>query len=375
MVLVGIIYFQLQPQPVSIDTTSSTSTLAYLSTTSRAVLATSSRTSVINKKLVVENDRPIIKDTLPKVDGKMKIMAWVYPGNPSCGAKVEYSDGRKIDVLKAEYFAVSDGELMLLTEANSGCNGYSAANIASIKAHSSAQYATVSSLDKESTDAFLQEALKNNTEIQTLVNFTVTNGITGIEIDFEDFPAWSPAMYTRYKQFVTKLGNALHDKGKKLLLDTPPISSQEEQNWSPWRYSDFVTLPVDGLVVMAYDYQYDYGAAEGVSPLTWIKNIINWTSAQYPKEKITIGIPSYGYKGTVGGLRYTILTQEQAKNIAGYSTAVRDADTKEMTWRSGSTVYFYSDSVSMNSKLKVIQDAGITSVSVWHLGGNPWFSY
>ncbi len=304
-----------------------------------------------------------------------EIMAWIYPGGQSCGAKTEYSDGRKINILKAEYFKLSDGgQLSQINESQRACNGYSAANIASLKKYSKEQYATVSSADATIMDQFLTAALQDNTDIKTLVDFTVNNNITGIELDFEDFGGWSAPTYLKYKQFVTKLGNALHAQKKKLIVDGPATSNAVEEAWYVWRYADFNALPVDRLVVMTYDYQYDQGSGEPIAPISWLQNTIKWTLGRFPnKAKLSVGIPSYGYKGTVGTQKFTLLTYEQIKKEPGFSTAQRDPNSFEMTWQNGNNVYFYQDGISMSKKLQIIKNAGISSVSVWHLGGNLWF--
>lgn len=304
----------------------------------------------------------------------IKTMAWIYPGNPACGASTEYADGRKIDVLKSEFFTIAGGFLTLIDTTNSRCNGYSPATITRLKQYSTEQYATVSSASADDMETFIDSALApNSTEIATLVDFTTTNNITGIELDFEDFSSWTPAAYNSYKLFIAALGDALHAKGKKLMIDGPAISNVTEENWFVWRYADFATLPVDQIVIMAYDYQYDYGAGAPVAPLDWIKAVITYSSSKYPKEKITIGLPSYGYQGAKGSYRITILTNEQIRKKAGFSTAVRDVRSGEMTWKSGNTVYFYQDTVSLQQKRDAAASMGITSVSVWHLGGNLWF--
>ena len=220
------------------------------------------------------------------------------------------------------------------------------------------------------------ETFLNNTTIQndieTLVRFVTENNLTGIELDFEDFGGWNQQTYNKYLSFVERLGTALHAEDKKLMLDGPAISNTIEQGWFSWKYEDFTSLPVDHIVVMAYDYQFDHGTGEPVAPLNWIKEVTTWASTHYPKNRLSIGIPSYGYEGQVGK-RPFIRTYDQLKNKAGFANAKRDVSSGEMTWKSGSTVYFYQDMESLRQKIKVVNDAGVPSVSIWHLGGNLWF--
>ncbi|MDD5083656.1 MAG: glycosyl hydrolase family 18 protein [Candidatus Moranbacteria bacterium] len=304
-----------------------------------------------------------------------EVMAWIYPGEPACKAPDEYANIGIVDVLKSEYFTVSDeGKLVFLTEKEAGCNGYSPENVAGMKKHSKGQYATVSSSYAKNMDVFLRKSLGGDDTIRTLVEFVVNNDMTGIELDFEDFGGWTGDIYPRYKEFVSALGDALHKKGKKLMIDGPAIANEEEAGWFSWRYEDMAVLPVDYAVIMLYDYQFDHGTGTPIAPIPWMKEVIARTKEKLPDiRKIVVGIPSYGYKGTIRKSQITILTYEQLRQEKGFETAVRDADSGEMTWRRGDVVYFYQDSESMRIKRKVIESLGITSVSVWHLGGNPWF--
>jgi len=303
-------------------------------------------------------------------------MGWVYPGEPACSASIEYKTTSLVDVLKVEYYSITEGgNLKLLTFEEAGCNGYSKENVADIKKYSTSQYVTISSIDAANMGAFLTKALSDGVHISTLVAFAVDNGITGVELDFEDFGRWDKSTYTQYKSFVTKLGNALHAKGKKLMIDGPATANIEEENWFVWRYKDFVSLPVDHVVVMGYDYQFDHGSGNPVSPTAWLKNVIAFTRARFPDtNRLTIGIPSYGYRGVGTTQKFNLLTYDQIKREPGFSTATRDPKSFEMTWKQGGFVYFFQDSVSMSKKRQVVEAAGIKSISVWHLGGNAWFA-
>lgn len=312
---------------------------------------------------------------LPTSITQKEIMAWIYPGATACNVKSEYSDGRKIDILKPEYFTINEeGKLILLTVEDHGCNGYSPANVESVRRYSKEQYTTISSSYAGSMDLFLTESLEDSTNIDTLVAFTVDNKITGLEIDFEDFGGWSASSYQRYKEFITKLGNALHAKNKKLMIDGPATSNSIEEAWYVWRYADFNNLPVDKIVIMLYDYQYDQGVGQPVAPITWIQETIKFTVGKFPnKAKLSIGVPSYGYKGSTGTNRFSLLTYSQIEKEPGFAKAKRDSNSFEMTWEENGNIYFYQDSESLVKKIQTIKDLGINSVSIWHLGGNLWF--
>lgn len=302
-----------------------------------------------------------------------QVQAWIYPGPPAESAAKEYADGRKIHVLKPEYYTVNNlGVLVRKTVANSGANGYSPANALNIKKYSEQQYFTISS-DASNMSVLVNSLAKRARAITKIKSFLDTIGFTGVDLDFEGFGVWSATDYTNYKRFVLNLGDTLHQSGYKLIVNGPPIGNTTEQSYYKWRYEEIDKLPVDQITVMAYDYQYDYGVGSSVAPKAWVKAIVNWVKAKVPDiNKIVIGIPSYGYHGRVGSYTIRIDTQAQSIKYPGFGTATRNDD-HEMDWVEDGQVYFYQDTESLNAKRQLIESLGIKHISVWHLGGNDWF--
>ena len=304
-----------------------------------------------------------------------RIMAWIYPGKPACNAETEYSDGRKIDTLKSEYFLLSkDGVLTQLNLDTDGCNAYSPENVTDLKKYSSEQYVTVSSSGSDPMNIFIDNSRTDPSEVNTLINFVKDNGFAGVELDFEGYSKWSGKTYANYKDFILSFGTALHAAGKKLIIDGPAMAGKLEEDETLWRYSDFSSLPLDGVIVLSYDYEVDHGIGNPISPFLWLKQVTEYVESQFPDHsKIIMGIPSYGYKAVLGDSDVTVLTLEQLQMESGFQNAHRDKSSGEMTWTDGQNVYFYQDPVTMTKKLKLLENLGISTVSVWHLGGNPWF--
>ncbi|STX50649.1 Putative sporulation-specific glycosylase ydhD [Legionella busanensis] len=324
--------------------------------------------------------RPIVAGAIYIMSGQaisvnsLNIQAWVYPGQPACNAKNEYTDGRIIQVLKPEYFTVNEtGILKRLNVAKAGCNAYSQKNIESIKSYSQQQFVTVSA--SASSMAVLASSVKKRANaIKKLISFIKKTNFTGIELDFEGFGNWTDDNYQNYKIFVNELGNALWSINAELMIDGPPISNETEQSYYKWHYEDFNSLPVNYIVVMAYDYQYNYGVGTPVAPNAWVTNIINYVKDRIEDiNKIVIGIPSYGYHGITGSYKIKLDTFEQSKSYPGFSLAVQDPSSFEYFWQHENTTYFIQTSDSLNQKKALIEAAGIKHISVWHLGGNQWF--
>jgi uncharacterized repeat protein (TIGR01451 family) len=300
----------------------------------------------------------------------MNIQAWIYPGHPACTANTEYSDGRTIDTLKPEYYTVhSDGKLRQRTATSDGCNGYSTANVESVKANSIHQYVTVSGDIKNTRVLFSSLALQD-LAIKTLTDFTVSTGFTGVELDWEGFGNWTNSDYENYKRFTSALQESLHQKGKLLMIDVPAISDTTYQSYYNFKYEDF--KHIDYVNIMAYDYQYDFGAGVPVAPEPWVRDIIIWAKARLPVDSIIIGIPAYGYHGPLGSYDISIDTYAQSKTYPGYSKRTLNSDGEE-TWTDSGIYYAAQTSNSLSRKRDLVESLGIKSVSVWHLGGNLWF--
>jgi spore germination protein YaaH len=281
-------------------------------------------------------------------------------------------------MLRAEYFSVEDdGTLLLLTENDSDMSAtaeaFSAANVSDLIAHSSQQYVTISGAIPG-----IQQFLSTNvnTSVNTLTSFVNSNVITGVDIDFENFSQWSASDYTNFKAFVNKLYSALHANGNKLIICGPVWTSTgavgASNPFANWNYADFVGI-VDYMSPMTYDYMWDFGAGAPVQPLSWLQTWCQYMKSIFPVSQIIMGIPAYGYVGTPTRYDLKIKTFDQITHVPGFSSATRDSSSAEMTFTSNGKVAFYCDQTSLNTKRSVVKQEGINAVSVWHLGGNPFF--
>jgi spore germination protein YaaH len=310
-----------------------------------------------------------------KVDTPAETMAWIYPGAPACEALNEISDGRYISFLKPEYYTLSaDGRLTFLDEEKFGCNGYSETSIAVIKEHSEHVYVTVSA-NGTAVQAFFESDWSDQYEvISELKKFVLTQEIEGVEIDFEGFGGWSESSYRNYLGFLNELGKELQSVGKKLMVDVPPISNQVEQEYYYLRYSDIADLPIDYIVVMAYDYQYDHGSGSAISPNQWVIDIVKNAQKYIESERLVIGLPSYGYSGYTNSYDITVTSSQEIANAIESGSAERDNYSYELMYSDDAKTYVWQDQISLDKKRKLIESLGVQYVSVWALGGNIWFS-
>lgn len=305
----------------------------------------------------------------------LETQAWIYPGEPACNAMNEIQDGRKINILKPEYFTVlEDGIVTLLTEEDYGCNAYSKKNLEIIKKYSDKQFITVSS-DGESMRKLFSNSENTDNAINLVTEFSTENDVDGIEIDFEDFSSWTQEDYGNYLEFAKNLKNQLNMNNKALMLDGPPLTESTQIHFK-WNYKDFSdSTYADLVVIMAYDYQYDFGSGEPIAPNEWIKETYEHALSQInSSDKLVLGIPSYGYTGIKGDYRAKILTKNQILAlVVEEHGATMETDSYEMQLSINDEFYSYYDTIGLRKKLLYIESLDVKKISIWHLGGNDWF--
>ncbi|MGK4585400.1 glycosyl hydrolase family 18 protein [Kitasatospora sp. HPMI-4] len=314
--------------------------------------------------------------------------AWVYPGSSgesTCQAPAEYGDGRLRDgVLKAEYWQVGkDGALVRQTAADLPCNGFSDANAADLKAHSAAQYVTVSAMDRPTVAALVDDPGRRSAAVSELTRFTRKIGFTGVDIDFEDFWNWSQDDEHGYEAFVSELAHSLHAAGMRLQIDGPVEAGDGD---SPFDYTALMRAGADQLVIMDYGRMFNTtdGRCWAISPHDWVRTGIKYAQSKVPnRDQLVIGVASYGFSAPdpcdTGKIKDSVPLADIRKR-PGYSedaatvAARRDPASGEVRWTDHGTLYDYTDQAAMDAKLDVLRKLGVTHVSVWVLGGNPWFS-
>ena len=136
------------------------------------------------------------------------------------------------------------------------------------------------------------------------------------------------------------------------------------------------------LTVMAYDDEYAVACAP-ISSYAWLQQVVTYAQSQVPASDLAVGLPSYGYtttdcvkvKHVTSNIPY--VTMENEPGFPTTSAAVeslRDPNSGEIRWESGGVHYDYVDATALNDKLQTVENLGVTDVSVWSLGGEPWFT-
>ena len=308
------------------------------------------------------------------------VEGWIYPsspGQPACDVPAELASlsSAPIAVLKPEYLTVTNsGRVVTETASSLPCNGYSKANLASVRSAAQQVYVTVSA-GTRATKALLKPAHRA-AALSAIAGFVASNGLNGVDLDFEP-NRWSATTWGEFTSFVSSLVDNLQTTGRGVEVDLEPFTTTP---WDAQRYGAVAAVGAH-VVVMAYDHEFDAPCAP-ISPYTWLEQVVRYAQSQVSASHLTIGLPAYGYITTnckkvshvTSNVAY--VTMEKLPGFPNTPTAVqslRDASSGEIRWSSGGVFHDLVDASALNAKLSVVEAMGVTDVSVWSLGGEPWF--
>jgi hypothetical protein len=310
------------------------------------------------------------------------VEAWIYPGSlgqPTCDVPAELSalDSHPIALLKPEYLTVEGrGKVGIETATQLPCNGFSPSNLAEVRAAARHVYVTVSAGPRP-TKQLLASSSKMSTALASIESFVTSNRLNGVDLDFEP-NAWTTPMWSAYMNFVGDLAGALSPEGLGVEVDLDPFTTTPRD---AERYGNVASAGAH-LVVMAYDHEYDVACA-AIAPYPWLQQVVAYAQSQVPSSDLTVGLPSYGYTTTTcarvrhvtSNVAYVTMQDEPGFPTTPASVeSLRDPSSGEIRWELDGAFYDYVDATALNAKLQTVENMGVADVSVWSLGGEPWFT-
>ena len=239
-----------------------------------------------------------------------------------------------------------------------------------------ASYVVVSNFGATDFDpALAHSAMVTNRDvtINSIATLAKTQGLTGINIDFEGLYDTDRDNYTT---FVTDLAQALHAEGSTLMLSVPAKAADDSNDTWSWPY-DYAALAsqADILQVMTYD---EYVPGYGPGPVAgsdWMQACLKYAATQIPADKILLGLPAYGYDyDTTANTGAAVAWKDiPALLSATGATAQWDSASNspffDYTDSSGDThEVWYEDTKSIQLKSGYAVSLELKGVSMWALG-------
>jgi spore germination protein YaaH len=225
--------------------------------------------------------------------------------------------------------------------------------------------------------------------IDTLVSESKKNGYSGFQIDFENVNWTDKDLLTA---LVADTASALHREHLQLTIATVPNAPgfPGKSAFSHWLYANWrgsfdlkaLSESADLICLMTYDQNTRWTMPGPVAGYPWTADNVNYALQFVPKEKLSMGIPLYGYHWFAGdpgkeekpNPTAEYIGQEQVNEYtAAYHPQVQWDSTDRVAWfyfyRDDERDWvFYTDKRGFQERLNLVREKGLQGFCSWVLG-------
>ena len=216
----------------------------------------------------------------------------------------------------------------------------------------------------------------SNTLINELIFVMNQKGYEGLDIDFEFI---LPEDRVPFADFVRKITEAMNANGYSVSVALAPKTSAGQRGLL-YEGKDYRLLgeAANSVLLMTYEWGYTYGPPMAVAPLPNVRAVLDYAITEIPVEKISMGIPNYGYdwplpyeRGvtaatTIGNMeavqiaiRYNAVIQYDEVAQAPYFQYRDEENVEHEVW--------FEDVRSMLAKFELIKEYGFRGCGYWQL--------
>ncbi len=229
---------------------------------------------------------------------------------------------------------------------------------------------------------------------EALIRESKLHGYVGFQLDFENI-SWTDR--DALTELVKETADALHGAGLQLSIASIPNAPgyPGKSGFAKWIYADWrgaydvaaLAKYVDLFCLMTYDQQTRWTVPGPVAGWKWTVDNLDYALKVVPKEKLSLGIPVYGYHWFTGEPTEDKATGEERPNpSADYINALdavqlADAYNGKIQWDPedrASFFYFYRDDMrewvfytdlrTFRERYQLVQDRGLQGFCSWVLG-------
>lgn len=200
-------------------------------------------------------------------------------------------------------------------------------------------------------------------------------GYQGLDVDFEFI---YPEERYDYIAFLQNLRNRLNPLGIPLFSALAPKTS-DTQTGVLYEGHDYAGIgaSVNAVLLMTYEWGYTFGPPMAVAPLNLVRRVVEYAVTRVAKEKLFLGIPTYGYDWNLpyerGNPGAPSLSPVAAVRLAARYGAEIQYDTQaESPWfrytdENGSLhEVWFEDARSIQAKLNLANEFSLRGIGYWN---------
>ncbi len=200
-------------------------------------------------------------------------------------------------------------------------------------------------------------------------------GFGGLDFDFEYIMAEDRVAYADFVRLTTQIMNRF---GYQVTVALAPKTSATQAGLL-YEGVDYGLLgeAANRVFLMTYEWGYTFGPPMAVAPINMVRKVVEYAVTEIPTEKISLGIPNYGYDWPLpyerGVTRARTINNLEAIQIAIDHGVEIQFDEVAMSpyfryWQYGvQHEVWFEDVRSYKAKFDLIKEFGLTGAGYWQL--------
>lgn len=200
-------------------------------------------------------------------------------------------------------------------------------------------------------------------------------GFAGVDIDFEYVLAEDRE---EMADFVRKTTQVMNLFGYTVSVALAPKTSAQQRGLL-YEGIDYRLLgeAANRVLLMAYEWGYTYGPPMAVAPVNMVRRVVDYAVSVIPREKISLGIPNYGYDWPLpyerGVTKAQTLSHQAAIQLAiDHGTNIQFDETAMSPffryWQYGiQHEVWFEDVRSIKAKFDLVKEYGLSGTGYWQL--------
>ncbi len=223
--------------------------------------------------------------------------------------------------------------------------------------------------DSQLISAVLNDPVIRQRHIQVIMNTVSQMNYAGIDINYENLFVSDREVFV---VFLQELKTALSSLNK-LLVVTVHAKTDPTGIWSGAEAHDYVGIgqSADIVRIMGYDYNWQGGTPGSIAPSDWVDAVLAYAVSVIPRNKIELGVPTYGYDWP-RGQRATGVTYSEAVSTANLHNVPIITNAQlgpHFTYSVNSLIHevWFVDALSFSTLLDLVNKHNIRGICMWYL--------
>lgn len=229
-------------------------------------------------------------------------------------------------------------------------------------------------------DNNLVSALVNSKELQQKIIWELgrtmqERGYGGLDIDFEYVKAQDREGFAGFVGFATQVMNLF---GYPVSVALAPKTSRDQPGLL-YEGVDYrlLGMAANRVLLMTYEWGYTYGPPMAVAPINMVRRVVDYAVTEIPREKISLGIPNYGYDWPLPYVRgetraESLGTLEAVRLAIDHGVEIQFDETAMSPffryWQYGvQHEVWFEDVRSLKAKFDLVKEYGLSGVGYWQL--------